>query len=220
PCERNSTVCEYFDSAKGKRVSRNYVVHLQQKIKALELQHDQMERNRTATPDLEGMVRSGGLVTLKENAETRKARRIRDHSTLESAKPTSKVYPLVSSVAAPELPSRHLTENLVDSFNRKAQFMLPTLHEPSFNRTVDNVYNGSTDAYENFVLRMVLSVSMQKLDTQYAGLADSYYLAAMPYLQKAIQRKNVGTLQCLALIAQYSMITPTRAASYWVVGLA
>ncbi|KAL8661134.1 MAG: hypothetical protein Q9202_005849 [Teloschistes flavicans] len=254
PCERNNTVCEYFDSAKGKRVSRNYVVHLQQKIKALELQHDQMERNRMTTPDLEGMVRLGGLVTLKENAETRylgpssgiaitrlvmemakrqtqstsiqdiishsKARRIRDHSTLESAKPTSKVYPLVSSVAAPELPSRHLTENLVDLFNRKAQFMLPTLHEPSFSRTVDSVYNGSTDAYENFVLRMVLSVSMQKLDTQYAGLADSYYLAAMPYLQKAIQRKDVGTLQCLALIAQYSMITPTRAASFWVVGLA
>ncbi|KAL9581247.1 MAG: hypothetical protein Q9212_004009 [Teloschistes hypoglaucus] len=213
-----------------------------------------MERNRAATPDVEAMVRSGGLVTLKENAETRylgpssgiaitrlvmemakrqthstsiqdiishtKARRIRDRSTLESAKPTSKVYPLVSSVAAPELPSRNLTENLVDLFNRKAQFMLPTLHEPSFNHTVDNVYNGSTDAYENFVLRMVLSVSMQKLDTQYAGLADSYYLAAMPYLEKALQRKDVGTLQCLALIAQYSIITPTRAASYWVVGLA
>ncbi|KAL9585207.1 MAG: hypothetical protein Q9203_004345 [Teloschistes exilis] len=264
PCERNNTVCEYFDSAKGKKLSRHYVIHLQQKIKALEYQHDQMERNRAATPDVEAMVRSGGLVTLKENAETRylgpssgedaawtrflgiaitrlvmemakrqtqstsiqdiishtKARRIRDRSTLESAKPTSKVYPLVSSVAASELPSRHLTENLVDLFNRKAQFMLPTLHEPSFNRTVDNVYNGSTDAYENFVLRMVLSVSMQKLDTQYAGLADSYYLAAMPYLEKAIQRKDVGTLQCLALIAHYSIITPTRAASYWVVGLA
>ncbi|KAL8691978.1 MAG: hypothetical protein Q9218_002902 [Villophora microphyllina] len=256
PCERNSAVCEYFDSSKGQKVSRNYVIHLQQKIKALEAQYDQVEHDCTPTPapDVEGMVRSGGLVTLKENAETRylgpssgiamtrlvmeiakrqtqstsiqdiisdsKARRNRDRFTLESAKPTSKVYPLVSDVAAPDLPSRHLTDNLVDLFNRKAQFMLPTLHEPSFGYTVDNVYNGSTDAYENFVLRMVLSVSMQKLDTQYAGLADSYYLAAMPYLEKAIQRKDVGTLQCLALIAQYSIITPTRAASYWVVGLA
>ncbi|KAL8738194.1 MAG: hypothetical protein Q9181_000965 [Wetmoreana brouardii] len=149
-----------------------------------------------------------------------KARRIRDRSALELAKPTSKVYPLVSSVAAPELPSRELTEKLVDLFNRKAQFMLPTLHEPSFRQIVDNVYNDSTDAYENFVLRIVLSVSMQKLDSQYAGLADSYYLAAMPYLEDSIRQKNVCTLQCLALIAQYSMITPTRAASYWVVGLA
>ncbi|KAL8705305.1 MAG: hypothetical protein Q9201_001592 [Fulgogasparrea decipioides] len=149
-----------------------------------------------------------------------KARRIRDRSALELAKPTSKVYPLISSVAAPELPSRELTEKLVDLFNRKAQFMLPTLHEPSFRQMIDNVYDGSTDAYENFVLRIVLSVSMQKLDSQYAGLADSYYLAAMPYLEDSIRHKNVGTLQCLALIAQYSMITPTRAASYWVVGLA
>lgn len=149
-----------------------------------------------------------------------KARRIRDRFSLELAKPTSKIYPLVSSVAAPDLPSRDLTEKLVELFNRKAQFMLPTLHEPSFRQVVDNVYNGSTDAYENFVLRIVLAVSMQKLDPRYAGLADSYYLAAMPHLEESIQRKDLGTLQCLALIAQYSMVTPTRAASYWVVGLA
>lgn len=149
-----------------------------------------------------------------------KARSIRDRFTLEQAKPTSKIYPLVSSVAAPDLPSRDLTEKLVDLFNRKAQFMLPTLHEPSFRQVVDAVYNGSTDAYQNFVLRIVLSVSMQKLDSRYAGLADSYYLAAMPHLEESIRRKDVGTLQCLALIAQYSMVTPTRAASYWVVGLA
>ncbi|KAI4174754.1 MAG: hypothetical protein LQ343_002125 [Gyalolechia ehrenbergii] len=149
-----------------------------------------------------------------------KARRIRDRLTLEQAKPTSKIYPLVSSVAAPDLPSRDLTEKLVDLFNRKAQYMLPTLHEPSFRQVVDSVYNGSTDAYQNFVLRIVLSVSMQKLDSRYAGLADSYYLAAMPHLEESIRRKDVGTLQCLALIAQYSMVTPTRAASYWVVGLA
>lgn len=149
-----------------------------------------------------------------------KARRIRDRFSLELAKPTSKIYPLVSSVAAPDLPSRDLTDKLVELFNRKAQFMLPTLHEPSFRQLVDNVYNGSTDAYENFVLRMVLSVSMQKLDARYAGLADSYYLAAMPHLEESIRRKDIGTLQCLVLIAHYSMVTPTRAASYWVVGLA
>ena len=61
---------------------------------------------------------------------------------------------------------------------------------------------------------------MQKLDTQYAGLADSYYLAALPFLENTIRAKNVGTLQCFALIAQYSATTPTRTAAYWVVGLA
>ncbi|KAL8869159.1 MAG: hypothetical protein Q9174_004477 [Haloplaca sp. 1 TL-2023] len=252
PCERNNASCEYYDSAKEKTISRNYVIYLQQKIKALEEESSLLDSQATPFRDIESMVRSGGLVTLKENTETRylgpssgiamtrlvmefaktqtqsasiqnivsdnKARR--DRFTQESAKPTSKVYPLISSVAAPDLPSRDLTDKLVDLFNRKAQFMLPTLHEPSFRRIVDNVYRGSLDAYENFVVRIVLAVSMQKLDAQYAGLADSYYLAAMPFLEESIQRKDVGTLQCLALIAQYSMITPTRAASYWVVGLA
>ena len=61
---------------------------------------------------------------------------------------------------------------------------------------------------------------MQKLDSTYAGLADSYYLAALPFLDKVLVSKNLGTLQCLLLIALYSMTTPTRTAAYWVVGLA
>ena len=98
--------------------------------------------------------------------------------------------------------------------------MLPTLHEPSFRRAVENVYNKSTNAYENFTLRMVIAISMQKLDKQYAGLADSYYLAALPFLENAIRPMNLETLQCFALVAQYSLLTPTRTASYWVVGFA
>ena len=61
---------------------------------------------------------------------------------------------------------------------------------------------------------------MQKLGSKYAGLADSYYLAALPFLDKVLVSKNLGTLQCLLLIALYSMTTPTRTAAYWVVGLA
>ena len=85
---------------------------------------------------------------------------------------------------------------------------------------VRDVYDGSTDSYKNFTLRIVIAISMQKLDTQYAGLADSYYLAALTYLENAIRPMNLGTLQCFALIAIYSMTTPTRTAAYWVVGLA
>lgn len=98
--------------------------------------------------------------------------------------------------------------------------MLPVLHEPTFHETIRDVYQGSVDPYNNFTLRMVIAISMQKLDTQFAGLADSYYLAALPFLEGAITPMDVGTLQCFALIAQYSMVTPTRTASYWVVGLA
>lgn len=76
------------------------------------------------------------------------------------------------------------------------------------------------DAYQNFVLRMVLAISMQKLDMQYAGLADSYYLAAMAYMEDVIRPKDIKTLQCLVLVAQYSLLTPTRTAIYYIVGLA
>ena len=176
--------------------------------------------------------------SIKEIVPETKAQEIKDRFTRESSKPTSKVYPLISSVAAPSLPTKELTETLVDNYNKKgvfglalesvggdtdgtlAQYLLPVLHEPSFHEVVLHVFQGSIDAYENFTLRMVIAISMQKLDTQYAGLADSYYLAALPFLEEAIQPMNLGTLQCFALIAQYSMVTPTRTASLWVVGLA
>jgi hypothetical protein len=104
------------------------------------------------------------------------------------------------------------------AYNLLAQYLLPTLHEPSFAKDLHEVYDGSTDPYKNFVLRMVLAISMQKLDTQYAGLADSYYLAA--YMEAVIRPKDIKTLQCLVLVVQYSLLTPTRTAIYYVVGLA
>lgn len=67
---------------------------------------------------------------------------------------------------------------------------------------------------------MVLAISMQKLDTQYAGLADSYYLAAMQSVDDVVRPKDLKTLQCLVLIAQYSLLTPTRTPIYYIVGLA
>ncbi|MCJ1288280.1 hypothetical protein MMC26_007635 [Xylographa opegraphella] len=158
--------------------------------------------------------------SIKEIVPETKAQEIKDRFARESSKPTSKVYPLISSVAAPSLPTKELTETLVENYNKKAQYLLPVLHEPSFHEVVLRVFQGSTDAYENFTLRMVIAISMQKLDTQYAGLADSYYLAALPFLEDTIRPMNLGTLQCFALIAQYSMVTPTRTASLWVVGLA
>lgn len=42
----------------------------------------------------------------------------------ESAKPTSKVYPLISSVPAPSLPSRDLIEKLVDLYMFKCTYQI------------------------------------------------------------------------------------------------
>ena len=98
--------------------------------------------------------------------------------------------------------------------------MLPTLHEPTFRQEVEDVFNGSNDPCKNFQLRMVIAISMQKMSTAYAGLADSYYLAALPFLEASLRRMDLRALQCLVLIAQYSLLTPTRTAAYWVVGIA
>lgn len=93
-------------------------------------------------------------------------------------------------------------------------------HEPTLGKVVKAVYGGSEDPYHRFVVYMVLAVGLQKMDTQYAGLGDSYYLAAMSYLERAVKPMNLQTLQCFILIGQYSLLTPTRTAVFYVVGMA
>ncbi|KAF7884488.1 uncharacterized protein EAF02_004824 [Botrytis sinoallii] len=261
PCERAGAVCEYFDTTKGKKISRTYVIKLQEKVRALEMELSQLVEEEGNPPDSEDIVRPGGLIRLNDDDETprylgpssgiamtrivmEEAKKYTDTRSIRELVPEvrqrrtpaqspdiaserKKSYPMISAVPAPTLPSRLVTDKLVEVFSQKAlshiadsQYMLPTLHEPTFAKNLQEVYDGDNDPYKNFVLRMVLAISMQKLDMQYAGLADSYYLAAMGYIEDVIRAKDIKTLQCLVLIAQYSMLTPTRTAIYYIVGLA
>ena len=94
------------------------------------------------------------------------------------------------------------------------------MHEKFLASDVEDVFNGDSNPYKNFTVRMVMATSLQKLDTQYAGLADSYYLSAMQHFEDVVRPKDLKTLQCLALIGQYSLLTPTRTAVYYISGLA
>jgi len=92
------------------------------------------------------------------------------------------------------------------------------LHEPTLRYIVEEVYQGSMDAYKNFTVNLVIALSMQK--SGFPGLGDSYYLRALPFLEGAVRPRDLGTLQCFMLICQYSLVTPTRTAATWVTGLA
>ncbi|KAF2709106.1 hypothetical protein K504DRAFT_477453 [Pleomassaria siparia CBS 279.74] len=252
PCERTNSHCEYYDPTKGQKIPRNYVVHLQQKVRDLETQLADLERD-DIEPDAEDVMRGAAAVRIQESDETKflgpssgititrlvmqlakqftdsksisdivpdaRAKSIKAAFNEEDKKPTSKVYPLISDVAAEELPNRDLTNLLVQLFYSKVHPMYPMFHEPTFTQDVEDVYNNSADPHQNFCLRMVIAISLQKMDTQYAGLADSYYLAALKFFEGAIKPMNLKTLQCFALIAGYSLLTPTRTAVYYIIGL-
>ncbi|CAE7175673.1 Fungal trans multi-domain protein [Pyrenophora teres f. teres] len=252
PCERSNSHCEYYDPTKARKIPRNYVVHLQQKVRQLEKQLADLEKD-DVEPDPEDVMRGAATVRVQDSDESKflgpssgititrlvmqlakqftesksiseivphaQAKDSRETFTQEDQRPTSKIYPMVSDVAAEELPNRDLTNLLVELFYCKVHPMYPIFHEPTFTKDVDDVYNGSTDPYQNYCLRMVIAISLQKMDTQYAGLADSYYLAALKYFEAAIKPMNLKTLQCFCLVAGYSLLTPTRTAVYYVVGL-
>ncbi|XPS77055.1 hypothetical protein M3J09_009092 [Ascochyta lentis] len=252
PCERTNSHCEYYDPTKGRKIPRNYVVHLQHKVRDLEKQLADLDRD-DVEPDAEDVMRGAAAVRVQDTDESKflgpssgititrlvmqLAKQFTESKTIseivpharqksikatfdqEDERPTSKVYPLVSDVAAEDLPNRDLTNLLVELFYCKVHPMYPIFHEPTFTQDVEDVYSGSTDPYQNYCLRMVIAISLQKMDTQYAGLADSYYLAALKYFEAAIKPMNLKTLQCFGLVAGYSLLTPTRTAVYYIIGL-
>ena len=160
------------------------------------------------------------VTTIKEIVPDAKARHVKELYIAEAVKPTSKVYPLISDVAAEDLPARSLTDLLLQLYNLKVQPMYPALHEPTLAKDIEAVYAGTGNDYQNYITRMVIAISLQKMDTQYAGLADSYYLAAFKYMEGVVRPMDLRTLQCFALIAEYSLLTPTRTAIYYIVGIA
>ncbi|KKA26312.1 hypothetical protein TD95_001754 [Thielaviopsis punctulata] len=154
--------------------------------------------------------------------EVRARRQARMQSiVLTNAPLRRKSYPMMSAHPAQSLPTRPVADKLVDMFRQKGQLFWPTLHETLFQQDLEDVYNGDNmDAHKNFMVRMVFAISLQMMNSQYAGLADSYYLAAMQEFEEVIRAKDLRTLQCLLLLAQYSFLTPTRTAVYFTTGLA
>ncbi|KAI1174903.1 hypothetical protein F4777DRAFT_552307 [Nemania sp. FL0916] len=270
PCERSGSICEYYDTTRGKKISRNYVVKLQERVRALDAELGQYidEDDDLRANDHEHLFRPGGLVKLNETDETprylgpssgiamtrvvmEEAKRYTDSGRISelipnikyrrkatgsvamapgnrsqsfsmppAAKHRKKSYPMISGVAAAGLQSRTIADKLVESFLEKGQMLTPAIHERTLTRALDDVYEGSQDPYHNFVVRLVMAISLQKINSTYAGLADSYYLAAMQYFEAVVRPKDLKTLQCLILIGQYSLLTPTRTAVYYIIGLA
>jgi hypothetical protein len=71
PCERSGSTCEYFDTTKGKKISRFYVVKLQDRVRQLEAELAQYTDEDNEYPhNHEEMVSPGGLVRLNETDET------------------------------------------------------------------------------------------------------------------------------------------------------
>ncbi|KAK0715170.1 fungal-specific transcription factor domain-containing protein [Lasiosphaeris hirsuta] len=266
PCERSGSICEYFDTTKGRKINRSYVVKLQAAVRKLEAELAQYTDEEIDDPhNHEAMVRPGGMVRLGETDETprylgpssgiamtrllmEEAKRYTEKTRIADLIPEvharrqdrfdrmqsvvsmvgsiggssgrKKSYAMTAEVPNSGLPSRAIADKLVDVFNQRAQVFTPTLHEMSFAQDLDAVFDNDTDPYKNFIVRMVLAISLQKMDPLWAGLADSYYLAAMQYIEDVVRPKDLKTLQCLVLIGQYSLLTPTRTAVYYVVGLA
>ena len=63
-------MCEYFDAAKGKKISRYYVIKLQDKVRALDAELSQYTDEDDVPRNTEDIVRPGGLVRLSESDDT------------------------------------------------------------------------------------------------------------------------------------------------------
>jgi hypothetical protein len=146
-------LCEYFDTSKGKKIPRTYVIKLQDKVRALEAELGQYTEEEGFPQKPEDIVRPGGLIRLGEDDETprflgpssgiamtrlvmEEAKKYTDSRTIrelvpevrqrrppmqspETSSGRKKSYPMISAVPAPTLPSRLVTDKLIEVFNQK-----------------------------------------------------------------------------------------------------
>lgn len=154
-------MCEYLDTAKGRRINRYYVINLQDKVKALEADLAQyVDDEGDDSANREDMVRPGGMIRLNANDETPRylgpssgiamsrllvdeAKRYTDSSRISELIPQIRaqrqarmqsivmtgsgasrkksIYPMVSDQPAKEMPTRNITNKLVDVFIQKGK---------------------------------------------------------------------------------------------------
>lgn len=129
------------------------MIHLQDKVQALEAELAQYTEEEGLPQNTEDIVRPGGLVRLDENDETprylgpssgiamtrlvmEEAKKYTDSRSIRDLVPEvrqrrklaqgapvvterKKSYPMISAVAAQSLPSRLVTDKLVEVFNQK-----------------------------------------------------------------------------------------------------
>lgn len=70
PCERSGSVCEYYDTAKGKKIGRHYVIKLQDRVRQLEAEMRALtEEEGDFSHNRDELVRRGGLVRLSPGDE-------------------------------------------------------------------------------------------------------------------------------------------------------
>jgi hypothetical protein len=147
-------LCEYFDTTKGKKIPRTYVIRLQDKVRALEEELSQYTQEEGFPQNTEDIVRPGGLVRLDRDDEAprflgpssgiamtrlvmEEAKKYTDSRSIRELVPEigqrqalaaqypqastdrKKSYPMISAVPAQTLPSRLVTDKLVEIFNQK-----------------------------------------------------------------------------------------------------
>lgn len=65
PCQRSGSTCEYYDSARGRKINRSYVVNLQKKVRQLEAELAQYtDQDGDSPQDYEDIFWPGGIVRL------------------------------------------------------------------------------------------------------------------------------------------------------------
>jgi len=71
PCDRSGVPCEYYDTARGRLISRHYVITLQDKVRQLEAELRTLtEEEGDFSHNREELVRRGGFVRLSAGDES------------------------------------------------------------------------------------------------------------------------------------------------------
>ncbi|KAJ6446722.1 hypothetical protein O9K51_01495 [Purpureocillium lavendulum] len=111
------------------------------------------------------------------------------------------------------LPRKELAKKLSDAYFEVIHPQYPALHQPTFNATLNKVYESSErDPVSAFQVYMVLAIS-SRLKPGLPG--ESYCMSALQYFDRLNVENSLQGLQCLILLTLFAMHSPSIRLNVW-----
>lgn len=166
-------------------------------------------------------------VSRSVNATSRDFRGITSSTSFANLLLSVAVVESLSGISPQPLPPRHEATPLLQFYFDNVFTQLPFFVETSFWTSVDFVYEPGgrfAKPFDHFIVRMVLAIALATISYQSGDKNQQRSLAlvigALEFGEDVLHPGSVVGIQSILLLAQYSLVSPMRFRSWYLVGMA
>lgn len=122
------------------------------------------------------------------------------------------------------LPTRSTIMPLIEDYMKSTFLLLPAFDETSLYLSIDNVYSRKADAFDHWMVRLVLAISCASKSAQHGDQRHlegcSHLAAALEVAEQVLHPGAISNIQALILLTEYATLDPKHFDSWNLIGAA